>query len=185
MEDKKILLKQYIIESNKNYENYKKVALKIFSSFKDNKKYANSILLYFDINKDENYLHLFFLLFFHHQKWINPNNINFGKFSQHFKLLKRCSHNIIEQQIIKCIEQKNIMKIYVYWHFYILILFSEKFEENNKNCSNITDLENILFQNNQKIINLYNSEVISTKELYIFLYIYIFWIEYNTKKNSH
>ena len=185
MEDKKILLKQYIIESNKNYENYKKVALKIFSSFKDNKKYANSILLYFDINKDENYLHLFFLLFFHHQKWINPNNINFGKFSQHFKLLKRCSHNIIEQQIIKCIEQKNIMKIYVYWHFYILILFSEKFEENNNNCSNIIDLENILFQNNQKIINLYNSEVISTKELYIFLYIYIFWIEYNTKKNSH
>ena len=185
MEDKKILLKQYIVESNKNYENYKKVALKIFSSFKDNKKYANSILLYFDINKDENYLHLFFLLFFHHQKWINPNNINFGKFSQHFKLLKRCSHNIIEQQIIKCIEQKNIMKIYVYWHFYILILFSEKFEENNNNCSNITDLENILFQNNQKIINLYNSEVISTKELYIFLYIYIFWIEYNTKKNSH
>ena len=185
MEDNKNLLKQHIIESNKNYENYKKLVSKVFSSFKDNKKYNNNILLYFDINKDEKYLHFFFLLFFHYQKWINPNNINIAKFSQHFKLFKRNSHNKIEQQIIKCIEQKNIMKIYVYWHFYILILFSENFDENNNNSSNIIDLENILFQNNQKIINLYNSEAISAKELFIFLYIYIFWIEYNTKKNSH
>ena len=191
MEDKNKLLKQYIVESTKNYQNYKSVVLKVFSSFQNNKKYVNNILKYFDINKDEKYLYLFFLLFFHHQKWINPNCINFAKFSQHFKLLKKQSHDKIEQLIIKCIEPKNIMKIYVYWHFYILIIFSEKLDENNNNnifysnYLNVIDLENILFQSNQKIINLYNSDAISIKEIFVFLYIYIFWIEYNTKKNSH
>ena len=191
MEKKISETKQSLIESINNYKNCKNSFQKYFSIIKNNSKYSNNILKYFDLEKDEKLFHLLFILFFQNQKWINPYNINIGKYSKHFQFKKKESHDKIEQTIIKCISSKNLMKLYVYWHFYILIIFYEILDEkdNIKNISgnrlNLIDVENILYQNNNKIINLYKSKSITTSDLLIFLYIYLFWIEYITKFNFH
>ena len=191
MEKKISETKQSLIESINNYKNCKNSFQKYFSIIKNNSKYSNNILKYFDLEKDEKLFHLLFILFFQNQKWINPYNINIGKYSKHFQFKKKESHDKIEQTIIKCISSKNLMKLYVYWHFYILIIFYEILDEkdNIKNISvnrlNLIDVENILYQNNNKIINLYKSKSITTSDLLIFLYIYLFWLEYITKFNFH
>ena len=65
------------------------------------------------------------------------------------------------------------MKLYIYWHFYVLIIFYEILNEkdNIKNISgnslNLIDVENILYQNNIKIINLYKSKSITTPDLFV------------------
>jgi len=95
-------------------------------------------------------LSLLFILFFQNQKWINPDNINLGKYSKHFQFKQKDSHDKFEQAIIKCINTKNLMKLYIYWHFYVLIIFYEILNEkdNIKNISgnslNLIDVENIL-----------------------------------------
>ena len=191
MEKKISETKQSLIESINNYKNCKNSFQNYFSIIKNNSKYSNNILKYFDLEKDEKLFHLLFILFFQNQKWINPYNINIGKYSKHFQFKKKESHDKIEQTIIKCISSKNLMKLYVYWHFYILIIFYEILDEkdNIKNISgnrlNLIDVENILYQNNNKIINLYKSKSITTSDLLIFLYIYLFWLEYIIKFNFH
>ena len=180
--------KKSFIESINNYQASKAIFQKYFSIIKHNSKYSNNILKYIDLEKDEKLFHLLFILFFQNQKWINPYNINVGKYSKHFQFKTNESHNKIEQTIIKSINVKNLMKLYAYWHFYILIIFYEILDEKDiKNISgnslNLIDVENILYQNNIKIINLYKSKSITTADLFIFLYIYLFFLEYITKFN--
>ena len=189
MEKKISLAKQSFIESINNYQNYKNIFQKIFLLIKNDTKYSNNIIKYLDFEKDEKLFHLLFILFFQHPKWINPYNVNLGKYSNHFQLKKKDSHDKIEQEIIKCINSKNLMKLYAYWQFYILIILSEISNDNNNikntfgNNLNIIDIENILYQNNNKIINLYKSNSISISDLFVFLYIYLFWLEYFIKFN--
>ena len=189
MEKKISLSKQSFIESINNYKTCKAIFQKYFSVIKQNPKYSNNILKYLDLEKDEKLFHLLFILFFQNQKWINPDNINLGKYSKHFQFKQKDSHDKFEQAIIKCINTKNLMKLYIYWHFYVLIIFYEILNEkdNIKNISgnslNLIDVENILYQNNIKIINLYKSKSITTPDLIIFLYIYLFWLEYLIKFN--
>ena len=165
--------------SLKNYPNYKNIFQKIFSIIKINFKYSNIILKYFDFEKDEKYFHLLFILFFQHQKWINPYKINIGKYSKHFEYTKKESHDKIEQDIIKRINSKNLMKLFIYWQFYILNIFSEIVDEKSNsnnifgNGINLIDIENILYINNIKIINLYKSKSITISDLFVFLYIFL------------
>ena len=179
------LIKKSLLESFNQYEKYKKSFQKIFFSLKSNQKYTNNIIRYFDFEKEENYFRLLFLLFFQHEKWINPYKINIRNYLKHFKYKRDLSHDQKEELIVNNIDKKNIMKIYIYWHLYILIELSMTLEEENKNNLNIIDIENILFQNNRKIVNLFKSKKINTQEIFIFLYIYIFWIEYFVENNSH
>ena len=185
------LSKESSHESLKNYQNYKSIFQKIFSIIKNNSKYSNIILKYLNFEKDEKYFHLLFILFSQYQKWINPYEINIGKYSKHFKYTKKESDDKIEQEIIKCINSKNLMKLFVYWHFYILNIFSEISDEKNDNKNifdngiNLIDIENILYQNNNKIINLYKSKSITISDLFAFLYIYLFWFEYIFNLISH
>ena len=94
------LSKESSHESLKNYQNYKSIFQKIFSIIKNNSKYSNIILKYLNFEKDEKYFHLLFILFSQYQKWINPYEINIGKYSKHFKYTKKESHDKIEQEII-------------------------------------------------------------------------------------
>ena len=185
MEKHNNLLKQFFLESINNYKNYRIIFKNVFSKLKDNPNYLKKIIKYFDIDKDEKYLQLFFPLFFQHQKWINPFNINMYKYSKFFEFKNNHLHDKNERVVIKSINSKSIMKLYVYWHFYILIFIPGKFENKNNNINdmNLIDIENILFQNNHKIINLYDSESIDISDIFIFLYIYLFFIELNTKEN--
>ena len=149
------LIKKSLLESFNQYEKYKKSFQKIFFSLKSNQKYTNNIIRYFDFEKEENYFRLLFLLFFQHEKWINPYKINIRNYLKHFKYKGNLSHDQKEELIVNNIDKKNIMKIYIYWHLYILIELSMILEEENKNNLNIIDIENILFQNNRKIVNLF------------------------------
>ena len=186
MENKNIILKQYLLESIQSYKKCKYILEKVFTILESNQIFSDNDDKYIYSDEDKKYLKLVFLLFFHHQKWINPKNIDFNKCSNFFQLQKNESHNEIEKFIIKSINSKNIKKIYIYWHFYVLSLLSIYFDDkNNNNQLTLIDIENILFQNNNKIINLYNSGSIREKDLFIFLYIYIFWIEDFAKNATH
>ena len=192
MEEKIEMIKISIIESISKYKDYKNNLLNIFSLLKkDTLDYLKNILKSFDIEKDEKYLYLSSLLFFQHQKWINPFKIKINKYSKHFKLKKNNLHDEKEKIIIKGMNQKNIYKIFVYWHVYILNELSQIYEEKNKNdnisisSNHLIDIENILFQNNNKIINLYNSNALNISEIFVFLYIYLYWIENYTRNNTH
>ena len=187
MEKKLDLLTKYLIESLNNYEEFKNKIQNIFSDLKENQKYCDIIMKYVDIEKDENYLQLFFLLFYHHQKFINPNKIMIFNYQNHFKLTKNNLHDDIERLIINSLDDKNCMKLFIYWNFYILILLSYIFKDNEKNTNDfgLIDIENILFQNNNKIINLYHSKKADISQLFVFLYIYSFFLEYFIKNNSH
>ena len=186
MENKNIILKQYLLESIQSYKKCKYILEKVFTILESNQIFSDNDDKYIYSDEDKKYLKLVFLLFFHHHKWINPKNIDFSKCSNFFQLQKNESHNEIEKFIIKSINSKNIKKIYIYWHFYVLSLLSIYFDDkNNNNQLTLIDIENILFQNNNKIINLYNSGSIREKDLFIFLYIYIFWIEDFAKNATH
>ena len=146
MEKKLDLLTKYLIESLNNYEEFKNKIQNIFSDLKENQKYCDIIMKYVDIEKDENYLQLFFLLFYHHQKFINPNKIMIFNYQNHFKLTKNNLHDDIERLIINSLDDKNCMKLFIYWNFYILILLSYIFKDNEKNTNDfgLIDIENIL-----------------------------------------
>ena len=137
MENHNNLLKQFFLESINNYKNYRIIFKNIFSKLKDNPNYLKKIIKYFDIDKDEKYLQLFFPLFFQHQKWINPFNINMCKYSKFFEFKNNHLHDKNERVVIKSINSKSIMKLYVYWHFYILIFIPRKFENKNNNINDI------------------------------------------------
>ena len=185
MENNSKCLKKYLLESIKHYEKNKYILEKFFSMLESNKTIFDDIDKYYNSDADKQYLNLFFLFFFHYQKWINPKNINLSKGSNFFQLQNKESHNKIEKLIIKSFEPKSIKKIFIYWHFYILSVISSYFEDNNNNQSVLIDIENILMQINNKIINFYNSDVIKEKDLFIFTYIYIFWIEEFVKNATH
>ena len=185
MENNSKCLKKYLLESIKHYEKNKYILEKFFSMLESNKTIFDYIYKYYNSDADKQYLNLFFLFFFHYQKWINPKNINLSKGSNFFQLQNKESHNKIEKLIIKSFEPKSIKKIFIYWHFYILSVISSYFEDNNKIPSVLIDIENILMQINNKIINFYNSDVIKEKDLFIFSYIYIFWIEEFVKNATH
>ena len=188
--DKKIeLIRQALIESISNYSTYKLNFQEIYLSMKENKKFENNILKYYNPEKDEKNLKFLFLLFFQHHRWINPNDIYISSFKEYFKIIQNDLDNKYEYSILKDFDNQKIMKIFVYWYIYILIRFSKIFEENNTNINNntinfnlIQEIENILLQVDNKIINLYNLKKINTEEAFTFLFIYLFWIENCTKK---
>ena len=193
MDKKKEILKQYLIESINNYSNYKANSQKIYLLLKDNKIYEKNILKYFEPEKDEKFFKFSFLLFFQHNKWINPYNLIIFPFEDHFKLIKNEFDERIEYLIINMINSQKIEKLFIYWHFYLLSKFEEKLELNvddstsniQKNLYYINDNKNILFQTHNKIINIFIKKKINTEEVFIFLYIYLFYIEYYTKIIKH
>ena len=193
MDNQKSKIKEALIESINNYSIYKNNIQKIYLILKENQKYEKNILKYYNPEKDKQYFNLTFLFFFQHNKWINPYNIKIFPFEEHFKIIKNEFHDKIECLIINNIDNKKIMKLFIYWLIYLLNNLEEKIEINNnentnKNQNNkylIKDIRNILFQTNNKILNIYKYKKIDTDEIFIFLYIYLFFLEYNTKTLLH
>ena len=193
MDKKKEILKKALIESINNYSSFKTNIQKIYLLLKDSKKYEKNILKYYNPENDEKYFKFTFLIFFQHNKWINPYNLKIFPFEEHFKLIKNEIHDKIEYFIINRMESPKIKKIFIFWHFYILNKFEEKLELNIENNSNniqnnlyaINDIKNILFQTHNKIINIFIKKKMNTEEIFIFIYIYLFYIEYYTKIIKH
>ena len=184
-------IKQALIESINNYPLYKKELINIYLLLKKDIKYEKNILKYFNPEKEENFFKLLFLFFFHHHKWINPYNINIFYFEDFFKIIEKEKYNNLEKLTIKEIDSQKIAKIFIYWFFYVLIFLSKNFKENiinnkfNNDTILINEIKNILFQTNNKIINSYKIKKLNIEQVFVFLYIYLFWIEYHTKINTH
>ena len=88
--DKKIeMIKQILIESNHNYPLYNKQFKDIQLLLKQNIKYEKNIFNYYNPDKDEQLLKIFFLLFFNHNKWINPYNVKIFYFQDFFKIIEK------------------------------------------------------------------------------------------------
>ena len=194
MDKKKEILKESIVESINNYSSHRANIKNIYLKLKNNKKYENNILKYYNPEKDENFLKFSFLLFFQHNKWINPYNLIIFPFEDHFRLIKNESNERIEYLIINMIDSRKIEKLFIYWHFYLLSRFEEKLELNSDNNTNnvqnnlsylFNNIKNILFQTHNKLLNIFLNKKISIEEIFTFLYIYLFFIEYYTKTIKH
>ena len=182
------MLKQILMESINNFSLYKNYFQEIFLILKENKKYEKTILKYYNPESEEKYFKIIFLLFFQSHIWINPNDINIYAFPGHFKLKHNEIDDKAEQTIIMNFESDKIMKIFVYWYIYLLVKLTKVFEEKNNTINNnmtlnefLYEIKNILMQTNNKIINIYKTKKINIEDLYSFLYIYLFFIEDNTK----
>ena len=191
--DKKVdFIKKALQESINNYPSYKINFQNIFSLLKENIKYEK-ILNYYNPEKDEKNLKLFYLFFLKHHKWINPHDINIYLFQDHFKIKKSVYNDNLEEQVVNGVDPQKMIKIFVYWYFYLLMNFENNLIENDNVINNdeikkilvFTEIKNILLQTNNKIINFYEIKKINIKEVFIFLYTYIFWIEYYTKMTSN
>ena len=193
MENNNRSAKEALLESINNFSFFKRNIQKINLSLKESKKYEKNILKYFNPEKDEKFLKFTFLFFFQHYKWINPYNINLFLFESHFKLVKNEYDDKIECLIINKIDSHKILKLFIYWYFYLLNEFGGEFDLNNDKITNdndnkiysIKDKINILSQTNNKILNIYRKKKLNTEEIFIFLYIYLFFIEYYIKIINH
>jgi len=188
MEKRIKMLNQILMESINNYSLYKKYFQEIYLILKENKKYEKSILKYYNPENEEKYFKIIFLLFYQSHIWINPNDINIYAFPEHFKLKYTEIDDNAEQSIIMNFDSDKIMKIFVYWYIYFLIKLIKVFEEKNNTIYNnmnvnefLYEIKTILMQTNNKIINMYKTKKINIEELYSFLYIYLFFIEHNTR----
>ena len=193
MEKKYKKIKNLLIESINNFPLYIKYNQSLSLLLKENPKYEKNILKYYNPEKDEKYIKMCFLFFFHYEKWINPYKINIFPFEEHFKMIKNDDNDKLEQLIINKFDNENIIKIYVYWLFYLSMQFKFTYEINNniiiynlqdKQCI-INEIKNIFIQTNNKILNSYKIKKINIEQLFIFLYIYLFQIEYYTKIIFH
>jgi len=188
MEKRIKMIKQILIESINNYSIYIKYFQEIYLIMKENKKYEKSILKYYNLENEEKYFKIIFLLFFQNHIWINPNDINIYAFQEHFKLKHNEIEDKAEHSIIMNFDCDKIMKIFVYWYIYLLVKLSKVFEEKNNTINNnmninefLYEIKNIFMQTNNKILNIYKAKKINIEELYSFLYIYLYFIEHNTK----
>ena len=186
------IIKKALQESINNYPSYRKNFQSIFSLLKENIKYEK-ILKYYNPEKDEKYFKLFYLFLLQHRKWINPHNINIYCFQEHFKIKKSVYNDNLEQQVFNDVDKQKMIKIFIYWYFYLLMNFENNLNENDNVINNdelkkilvFNEIKNILLQTNNKIINFYKIKKINIEEVFIFLYTYIFWIEYYTKITLH
>ena len=188
MDDKKIKKKEALIESLNNYAIYKKNMQKIYLILKENKKYEKNILKYYNLEKDEHFLKISFLFFSQYNQWINPYNIILFPYKEHFEIIKNEFHDKFECLLINEIDTQNLMKLFTYWLFFLLNDLEIKVEFNNDDIENkivINDIINVFFLTNNKLLNIYANKKIETDEAFIFLYIYLFYIEYNTKTIEH
>ena len=188
MDDKKIKKKEALIESLNNYAIYKKNMQKIYLILKENKKYEKNILKYYNLENDEHFLKISFLFFSQYNQWINPYNIILFPYKEHFEIIKNEFHDKFECLLINEIDTQNLMKLFTYWLFFLLNDLEIKVEFNNDDIENkivINDIINVFFLTNNKLLNIYANKKIETDEAFIFLYIYLFYIEYNTKTIEH
>ena len=188
MENKEKLIKEELIK--KSFTSNKLRLETIYLLMKESKKYENIILNYYKPEKEKK-INLFFLFFSKYKQWINPFNINIFPFEEHFKMIKNEFNEKIEKVINNKIDKQKIIKIFIYWYIFALIKIGDFFEDikNNENLQKnliaINEFKNILLQTNDKIINIYKIKKINTEESFIFIYIYLLFIEYFTKNLSH
>ena len=189
MEKKNEKIEKYLIESKNDFPLYQKYYQKLYLILKENPKYEKTILKYYNPEKDEKYIKVYFFFFFHHNKWINPYKINIFPFEEYFKITKNNYIDNLQQTIIKQFDNENIIKIFIYWYFYLIIKVNEIYELTNNKTINtfqykkclINEIKNIFIQTNNIIINSFIIKKINLEQLFIFLYIFLFQIEYYTK----
>ena len=169
-------INSFIIDAQKNISLFKTFLHSIYTQLQQNQNYKNNILNYFDPIKDDKSLLSYYILFKSYNTWLNPNNINIlNIYDEYFSFTPDNDDNKKDLILLKKMNEDKLLKHFIYWFFYLLYKL---------NIDNLIEIKNILVVTSHKLSILLDNGL-NLEKYFVFSYIYLFFIEYTTKNNTH
>ena len=169
-------INSFIMNNQKNILSFKTFLQSIHNQLQQNPKYKNNILNYFNPIQDKKNLLAYYILFSNYNTWLNPYNINISNiYDEYFSFIPNNNDNENDLVLLKKVNEDKLLKFFTYWFFYLLYKL---------NIDNLIEIKNILTITNHKL-SILLSDGLDLGKFFVILYIYLFFIEYTTKNNTH